>query len=80
MRTGLREDRMHKDRETETTRTHNHTKNIDCAYLIGAVEKCQNIALLHGDLTGGLLCVVVQSHHLLCANVVNDWSFLLLQT
>ena len=57
-----------------------HTENSKRVYLVGTVEKCEDVAFLHGDLTRRFLCVVIQSHHLLRANVVNHWRFLLLNT
>ena len=48
------------------------------AHLVAGVEKSENVALLHGGLAGRLLCVVIQSHHLLRTQVIYHRSLLLL--
>ena len=47
--------------------------------LVGGVEQREAVALLHGDLAGRLLLVVVDGHHTFLANVIHDRSLLLLE-
>jgi len=47
--------------------------------LVWAVEKSENISLLHRHLTWTLLLIVIQSHNGFTTDLVNLWSLLLLQ-
>jgi len=75
----------------EQSNTINRTTSVSCGvhlldindpefvtHLVGAVEKGEDITLLHRHLTRTLLCVVIQGNDTLLANVIHHRCFLLL--
>lgn len=47
-------------------------------HLVGAVEQGEDVSLLHGDLTGALLLVVIEGQHQLLASLIIGGRNLLL--